>query len=66
MTGRVGSITDIPYGRVFRVISCAGISTPNVAYGGPDGRTLYITESQTGSILQAKMPAPGQTLFSHS
>jgi gluconolactonase len=48
------------------VISCAGISTPNVAYGGPDGRTLYITESQTGSILQAKMPAPGQTLFSHS
>jgi gluconolactonase len=51
---------------LLRVTSSAGFSTTNVAYGGPESRTLYITESQTGSILQAKMPAPGQTLFSHS
>jgi gluconolactonase len=48
------------------VKSPAGISTTNIAYGGPDGATLFITESQTGSILTARMPAPGQTLFSHS
>ena len=50
---------------LLRVKSPAGISTTNVAYGGPDNRTLFITESQTGSILKAPMPAPGQTLFSH-
>ncbi|MGU3665377.1 SMP-30/gluconolactonase/LRE family protein [Methylobacterium sp. A49B] len=50
---------------LLRVKSPAGISTTNVAYGGPDGAILFITESQTGSILTARMPAPGQTLFSH-
>lgn len=50
---------------LLRVKSPAGISTTNVAYGGPDGATLFITESQTGSILTARMPSPGQTLFSH-
>ena len=50
---------------LLRVTSPAGISTTNVAYGGPDGVILFITESQTGSILTARMPAAGQTLFSH-
>ena len=50
---------------LLRVRSPAGISTTNIAYGGPDGTTLFVTESQTGSILTARMPAPGQTLFSH-
>lgn len=50
---------------LLRVTSPAGISTTNVAYGGPDGAILFITESQTGSILTARMPAAGQTLFSH-
>ena len=27
-----------------RIRSCAGIRTTNIAYGGPDRRTLYITE----------------------
>ena len=51
---------------LLRVRSPAGISTTNVAYGGPDRSTLFITESQTGSILTAPMPAPGQPLFSHA
>ena len=51
---------------LLRVRSPAGISTTNVAYGGPDRKTLFITESATGSILTAPMPAPGQPLFSHA
>ncbi len=51
---------------LLRVKSPAGISTTNVAYGGPDRKTLFITESATGSILTAAMPAPGQPLFSHA
>jgi gluconolactonase len=37
----------------------------NMAFGGPDRRTLYITESYTGAILAAAMPHPGKLLFSH-
>jgi gluconolactonase len=45
--------------------SCAGHATTNAAYGGPDGKTLYITESETGTILKARLDVPGLTLFSH-
>jgi hypothetical protein len=43
---------------VLRVTSCAGFSTTNIAFGGPERRTLFITESHTGSILTAELPAP--------
>lgn len=50
---------------VLRIDSPAGRMTTNCAFGGPEGRTLFITESETGSILVAECPAPGATLFSH-
>jgi gluconolactonase len=39
--------------------SCAGASLTNLAFGGPDGRTLYCTESVTGSVLRATLDEPG-------
>jgi gluconolactonase len=48
-----------------RVQSCAGILTTNVAYGGADRRVLYITESESGAILRATMPAVGKAMYSH-
>ena len=48
-----------------RIRSCAGIRTTNVAYGGADGRTLYITEAEQGVILQARMPVAGRPMYSH-
>ncbi|MET0677876.1 MAG: SMP-30/gluconolactonase/LRE family protein [Bradyrhizobium sp.] len=50
---------------LYRVKSCAGLATTNVAYGGPDNKTLYITESETGSILQARLPVAGRLMASH-
>ena len=50
---------------LYRVRSCAGLLTTNIAYGGADRKSLYITESDTGSILRAVMPTPGRTMFSH-
>ena len=50
---------------VVRVRSPAGLATTNIAYGGGDGRTLYIVESETGSILTARMPVPGRPMYSH-
>src|ERR1700731_5300 len=53
-------------GRPLREIqSCTGHATTNAAYGGPHGKTLYITESETGTILQARLDVPGLQLYSH-
>lgn len=51
---------------LYRIRSCAGLATTNVAYGGPERRQLYITESATGSVLVADMEVPGRALFSHA
>ena len=39
--------------------SCAGTSLTNLAFGGPDRRTLYCTESTTGTVLRAELDIPG-------
>jgi gluconolactonase len=49
-----------------RINSCKGLATTNLAYGGPDNRTLYITESDSGTILKARLDTPGQPMFSHA
>jgi gluconolactonase len=48
-----------------RIASCEGLSTTNVAFGGADGRSLFITESDTGTVLQAQVPVPGRPMYSH-
>jgi gluconolactonase len=45
--------------------SCAGIGTTNAAYGGPDGKAIYVTESETGTILSARLEIPGKQMYSH-
>jgi len=49
----------------YRIRSCEGISTTNLAFGGPGNRSLFITESDTGTILQAEVPVAGHPMFSH-
>lgn len=49
-----------------RIRSCTGLATTNVAYGGPDGKHLYITESETGTILTAQLQVAGRPMYSHS
>ena len=48
------------------IATSAGEMTTNIAFGGADNQTLFITESRTGSILSARMPSPGRAMFSHS
>ncbi len=50
---------------LYRIHSCEGLMTTNIAFGGPDNATLYITESATGTILQAELPIAGAKLYSH-
>ncbi|WP_028602493.1 SMP-30/gluconolactonase/LRE family protein [Ottowia thiooxydans] len=51
---------------LYRIRSCTGLRTTNVAFGGPDRRTLFITEAERGAILQAHLPHPGRVMFSHT
>ena len=39
--------------------SCAGMSLTNVAFGGPDRKTLYCTESVTGTVRRAPLETAG-------
>jgi gluconolactonase len=49
-------------GRPTHLIETGGFCT-NVAFRG---NALFITDSETGSILRAELPVPGQTMYAHS
>ncbi len=58
-------------GRPIAVVrSPRGLGTTNCAFGGPEGRSLYITESDSGSILRVEFPAElgisGAGMFAHA
>lgn len=42
-----------------------GHHATNLAFGGPDNRTIYVTESDTGTILRAQVPIRGNVMYSH-
>jgi gluconolactonase len=59
--GRV-DVVD-PSGLVFDQIPVPGSKPTNVAFGGPDNRTLVVTEVETGSVYQARALVPGAPLW---
>lgn len=50
---------------LYRLRTCAGPLITNAAFGGTDGRTLFVTESSTGSVLSARLPVAGMPLYAH-
>lgn len=51
--GRPTHLIETPLGR-----QCT-----NVAFGGPENRDLFITESQSGTILRVRMKVPGAPVY---
>jgi gluconolactonase len=52
-----------PHGEpLYRITSCTGRRTTNLAFGGPDMKTLFITEAETATVLMARMPFAGLPL----
>ncbi len=51
---------------LYRIESCRGDAMTNMAYGGPDNKTLYITESESGSVLTARLSVAGRKMYSHA
>jgi len=49
---------------IYRIQTCSSDKLTNIAYGGPDRKTLYILDGK-GKILIAKMPFSGKRMFSH-
>lgn len=58
--GAVWMFSAVVGAPMMRINSPRGIFTTNCAFGGSDGRSLFITESETGSILRAELPEPGR------
>ncbi|MDP6804780.1 MAG: SMP-30/gluconolactonase/LRE family protein [Rhodospirillales bacterium] len=63
----IGVVRFDSLGRPTHLIElAAGRRCTNIAFGGPENRHLFITESETGSILRAELPVPGRTMYSHA
>jgi gluconolactonase len=52
-----------PKGELIDRIAVGGLFPTNVAFGGPDGRTLYMTEVETGSVYFFRTELPGLPLY---
>ncbi len=50
---------------LFRIRSPVGKKTTNLAYGGIDNKSLFITEADSASILKIDLPVAGRPMYSH-
>lgn len=48
-----------PEGKVLREIDVLGESPSNLCFGGPDGRTVYVTEVKKRRLVQFRVDKPG-------
>lgn len=48
-----------PEGKVLREIDVLGPSPSNLCFGGPDGRTVYVTEVKHQRLVQFRVDRPG-------
>ena len=48
-----------PQGEVLREIDVLGKSPSNLCFGGPDGRTVYVTEVTKRRLVQFRTDRPG-------
>ena len=59
---RIGGGTVIkmtPEGKVLREVPVLGKRPSNLCFGGPDGRTVYVTEVEQTRLVQFRVDRPG-------
>lgn len=49
-----------PEGRVLREVDVLGSKPSNLCFGGPDGRTVYVTEVEHARLVSFRADAPGR------
>ncbi len=55
-------VLDAADGRPVAVVDVGATGPTNCCFGGPDGRTLYVTSSDRGEVLALDWPVPGMAL----
>jgi sugar lactone lactonase YvrE len=48
-----------PQGEVLKEIDVLGARPSNLCFGGPDGRTVYVTEVEHCRLVQFRVDKPG-------
>lgn len=56
--GKVVVVT--PAGKILREIDVLGFNPTNITFGGPDGRTCYVTEVEHGRLVEFRVERPGR------
>ena len=64
LTGKAYSIQGTvaimkPDGEVVREVEVLGKAPSNLCFGGPDGRTVYVTEVEHTRLVQFRVERPG-------
>jgi sugar lactone lactonase YvrE len=55
-----GSVVVVsPEGKVLHEIDVLGKSPTNLCFGGPDGRTVYVTDADQKRLVQFRADQPG-------
>jgi sugar lactone lactonase YvrE len=55
-----GTVAKVsPEGKVLREIDVLGARPSNLCFGGPDGRTVYVTEVERQRLVQFRVDRPG-------
>ena len=49
-----------PAGKVVREVATLGSKPSNVAFGGVDGKTLYVTEMEKGRLVRFRTETAGR------
>jgi len=57
--GKGTVVVVTPAGKVVREIDVLGKFPTNICFGGPDGRTAYVTEVEQGRLVQFRVDKPG-------
>ena len=55
--GRVAVVS--PQGKLLREVDVLGKRPTNLCFGGPDGRTCYVTEAEKGRLVKFRTDRPG-------
>jgi gluconolactonase len=50
---------------VYRIVSCGGPYTTNLAFGGADGTRLFVTDAGAAAVVTAQLDVRGKPMFSH-
>lgn len=55
-----GTVVKVsPQGKILQEISVLGMKPSNLCFGGPDGRTVYVTEVEHTRLVQFRVDQPG-------